>query len=210
MRTAGDYFGGWVTERAGTGTAPGLVLFVGWMAGAAAALTIHTGEGLSLQSLQRLPGQVQLSPLSPEITEVETDRTPHENLSKIRKVLNPSISDLATTFNVSRQSIYNWLNGGTVADENAAKLRDLANAADVLEHARIAVSAAILKRKFSGGRTLLQVVRSGESARDAALLLVQISAREAVQRDRMLARAANKTRKPPTADFDLPAPNDHV
>ena len=125
-------------------------------------------------------------------------------------MLNPAISDLATTFGVSRQSIYNWLNGEPVAQENAAKLRDLAHAADVLAHAGAAVDAALLKRKFSKGRTLLQMALAGESVRDAALLLVQIHKRETSQRERMNARFANRVKTSATADFDLPASNDRA
>ncbi|MCG9047088.1 hypothetical protein [Laribacter hongkongensis] len=142
--------------------------------------------------------------------EVEYVRTPSENLTRIREVLNPAVSDLATTFGVSRQSVYNWLNGEPVAEENAAKLQDLAQAADVLAHEGVTVNAALLKRKFANGKTLMQVAQAGESARDAALMLVQIHKREAVQRERMNTRFANRVKTSATADFDLPASNDHA
>jgi hypothetical protein len=80
----------------------------------------------------------------------------------------------------------------------------------VLVYAGVAVNAALLKRKFAKGRTLLQVAQAGESARDAALLLVQIHKREATQRERMNARFANRAKTPATADFDLPASNDYA
>ncbi|PTB27771.1 hypothetical protein C9I56_16280 [Paraburkholderia caribensis] len=120
------------------------------------------------------------------------------------------MSDLATTLGVSRQSVYNWLNGEQVADENAARLQDLAQAADVLDHEGIAVNAALLKRKFANGRTLMQVAQAGESARDAALVLVQIHRRETAQRERMNARFADRAKTPATADFDLPPSNDQA
>jgi transcriptional regulator with XRE-family HTH domain len=171
---------------------------------------VGTGGELSIEHLQRGAHQVQHMAPTVEVAEVEPVRTPTENLTRIREVLNPAVSDLATTFGVSRQSVYNWLNGGPVADENAAKLQDLAQAADVLAHEGVTVNAALLKRKFASGRTLLQVAQAGESARDAALMLVQIHKREAAQRERMNARFANRPRTPATADFDLPASNDHV
>jgi transcriptional regulator with XRE-family HTH domain len=140
-----------------------------------------------------------------EVVEVGAVRSPSEDLTRIREVLKPAVSDLATTLGVSRQSVYNWLNGETVADENAAKLQDLAQAADVLAHEGVAVNAALLKRKFANGRTLLQVAQAGESARDAALQLVQIHKRETAQRERMAARFANRAKTPASADFDLPS-----
>jgi transcriptional regulator with XRE-family HTH domain len=180
-------------------------------AAAGAALTgIGTGGELSLERLQLNSRQAQHMVSVVEVAEVEQGRTPCENLSRIREVLNPSVSDLATTFNVSRQSIYNWLNGDPVADENVAKLHDLAQAADVLAHEGVGIRAALLKRKFANGRTLMQVAQAGESARNAALMLVQIQKRESVQRERMNARFANRAKTPANADFDLPASNDHA
>jgi transcriptional regulator with XRE-family HTH domain len=181
------------------------------MAAASAALTcIGTGGELSIGHLQHSTLQAQHMAPAFEVAEVDAVRTPAENLARIREVLNPAISDLATTFGVSRQSVYNWLNGDTVAEENAAKLQDLAQAADVLAHEGVAVNAALLKRKFSNGQTLMQVAQAGGAARDAALMLVQIHKREAAQRERMNARFANRAKTPASADFDLPPSNDHV
>lgn len=205
-------YGGWVTERpTATGVTSTLVRWVGWMTAAGAALTgIGTGGELSLEHLQRSAQRAQHMVPVAEVAEVKQVRTPSENLSRIREVLSPAISDLATTFGVSRQSVYNWLNGEPVAEENAAKLQDLAQAADVLAHERVGINAALLKRKFANGRTLMQVAQSGESARDAALMLVELHKREAVQRERMSARFANRAKTPTSADFDLPASNDHA
>jgi len=209
MSTATTY-GGWVTDRpVATGGSLSLIRWVGWVTAAGAALThIGTGGELSLQHLQRTASKTQHAASLAEVAEVEDVRTPSEDLARIREVLSPSVSDLASTFGVTRQSVYNWLNGEPVAEENAAKLRDLAQAADVLAHEGILINAALLKRKFVNGKTLFQVAHAGESARDAALLLVQIHRREAAQRERMSARAANRGRSPATADFDLPASND--
>jgi transcriptional regulator with XRE-family HTH domain len=211
MSTAMTY-GGWVTDRpAVTGVNSTLVRLVGWMTAAGAALTgIGTGGELSMEHLQRSARQAQYMASLVEVAEVEQVRTPSENLSRIRGVLNPAVSDLATTFGVSRQSVYNWLNGEPVADENAAKLQDLAEAADVLAHEGVGINAALLKRKLANGRTLMQVVQAGESARDAARVLVQIHKREALQRQRMNARFANRAKTSTSADFDLPAFNDQA
>ncbi len=205
-------YGGWVTDHPiATGGTPGFVRLVGWMAVAGGALSgIGTGGELSLGHLQRSARHAQHAAPAVEVAEVEHIRTPSEDLTRIREVLNPAVSDLATTFGVSRQSVYNWLNSEPVAEENAAKLQDLAQAADVLAHEGVAVKATLLKRKFANGKTLLQVAQAGESARDAALLLVQIHKHEAAQRERMNARSANRAKTPATADFDLPASNDHA
>lgn len=205
-------YGGWVTERpAATGGAESLVRLVGWLAAASVALTaVGTGGALSLERLQQGAQHALYATPGVEVAPVEHVRTPGENLTRIREVLHPAVSDLATTLGVSRQSVYNWLNGEPVAEENAAKLEDLAQAADVLAHEGVTVDAALLKRKFANGRTLMQVAQAGESARDAALILVHIHKREAAQRERMNARFGARSKTPATADFDLPASNDRV
>ncbi|KJV24955.1 hypothetical protein VI06_20560 [Aquitalea magnusonii] len=199
-------FGGWVTNRpAATGSSLRITKVAGWLM--AAAVTIMTGSANdSSQQLRQLqqPASYLHDAVLP-VAEVEAVRTPLEDLLRIREVLSPAISDLATTLNVTRQSVYNWLNGEPVAPENAAKLRDLAQAADLLAHERVAFNSTLLKRKFANGRALLQVAQAGESARDAAALLVQILKREAEQRARIEARFAARPKTLATADFDLPA-----
>jgi transcriptional regulator with XRE-family HTH domain len=183
-----------------------LIKLASCLAGAALA-TLGTGGEFSIERLQRAFSQNQI--ITSSVVEVEPERSPSESLARIRDVLSPAVSDLATTFGVTRQSVYNWANGEPIADENAEKLRDLAQAADLLADAGIEVNASLLKRKFVNGRTLFQAVQAGESARDAALLLIQISKREAEQRDRLNARFANRPKTATTADFDLPASDDH-
>jgi transcriptional regulator with XRE-family HTH domain len=211
MSTAMTY-GGWVTDRpAATGVSSTVVRLAGWMAAAGAVLSsIGTGGELSIEHLQRNPHQMQHLASTVDVADVAPVRSPAEDLVRIREVLKPAVSDLATTFRVSRQSVYNWLNGEPVAEENAAKLQDLAQAADVLAHEGIAVNAAWLKRKFANGQTLLQVAQAGASARDAALQLVHIHKRETTQRERMAARFANRGKTAPSADFDLPSASDDV
>jgi transcriptional regulator with XRE-family HTH domain len=168
-----------------------------------------TASDSSIQLRQLLQPASYLHDTVLPAVETEAIRTPLEDLVRIREVLSPAISDLAATFGVTRQSVYNWLNGEPVADENAAKLRDLAQAADFLVSERVTVNNALLKRKFSNGRTLLQVAQSGESARDGAAVLARILKREADQRARIEARFAARGKTPATADFDLPFADGH-
>ncbi len=210
MGTALTY-GGWVQERpVPTGGSNNVIRLVGGCVGAAAAAlsALGTGGELSVEQLLRT-AQLELHGASSfEILEANPIRSPGEDLARIREILNPAVSDLATTFGVSRQSVYNWLNGEAVAPENAAKLQDLAQAADVLAHEGIARNSGLLKRKLPNGKTLMQIAQAGESARDAALALARIHKREAAQRERMNARFANRAKTPATADFDLPSPSD--
>lgn len=202
-------YGGWVTGHHATGAPASMTKIVSWVATAAAVLaTIGTGGEVLPAQFQRPVSHTQA--IGTTLAEVSSIRSPLEDLARIREVLSPAISDLATTFGVARQSIYNWLNGETVAQENAIKLRDLAQAADLLAHENIPVNSMLLKRKFAKGMTLLQLAQAGESTREAASLLIQIIKRESAQRSRMDARFASRTKTPATADFDLPAASEQL
>lgn len=222
MSTANSY-GGWVSESQATGDAyrvvsarpatggmSSIVRMVGALAVAWYAFSSLSGTGdvLSRERTARSANHVSLGGWSLDVT--TTLRTPSENLARIREILNPAVSDLASAIGVSRQSVYNWLNGGPVADDNAGKLKDLADAADVLTREGVTVNSALLKRKFASGKNLLQVVQAGESAKDAALKLSVIYKREAAQRERMNAKFASKSRVPSAVDFDLPEAGESV
>lgn len=205
-------YGGWVSERpTATGVTSSVVRIVGWVAAAGAVLVgIGTGSEPSLINLGRNSEQTPYALTTIDAVGGNRVRTPFENLLHIREALRPAVSDLALTFGVSRQSVYNWLNGEPVSVQNSAKLQDLAGAADVLNQEGIVVNSALLKRKFASGRTLFEVAQVGESAREAALLLVQVQRSEETQRVRMNRRFVNRATTPATADFDLPASNDHI
>ena len=131
-------------------------------------------------------------------------------MEQIRKVLSPAMSDLAKSFNVSRQTIYNWLNGEQPTPEHTARLRDLALVADIFAEAGVPVNSVLLKRKVIKGKNLFEIIREGGSIRDAAQLLLQIVRSETSQRERLTARFAGRKISQPFADSDIMAANDEV
>jgi transcriptional regulator with XRE-family HTH domain len=135
----------------------------------------------------------------PANTEFVSTRSPSENLSRIREVLKPSVTELANLFGVSRQAVYDWQSGKPTSDENATKLEDLAKAADVFIRENLTASSQVLRRKIAGGQTLFDVVREGGSAENAASMLAQMVRRESEQRKALDARLAN--RKKPIVDY---------
>jgi transcriptional regulator with XRE-family HTH domain len=205
-----DSYGGWVTANdGGTGSTFSFTRNIGWMTALGVTLfSLGTGGTLTLDRIMR--GSEHAIRFPVDVTEVEQAPTPLDNLMHIREVLHPSISQLASSFGVSRQSVYNWLNGAVVAPENASRIHDLAEAADVLSSGGVPVSPTTLSRRFEKGRTLLEVVQAGGSARSAAELIVRIAARENAQRRRMNTQFSTRSRRQATEDFDLPQQNDSV
>jgi transcriptional regulator with XRE-family HTH domain len=203
-------YGGWITEKPiATGSSfkrsvintSLAILFTAGLAG----LLISSGTENSLP-LESFP---QYGYLQYDQSE-EYTRNAYENLLHIREILSPSIAELASALGVSRQSIYNWINGEQIAEENSSKLQNIAQAADIISSARGLHKSTILKRKIANGKTFFELVKNGESPQNAADTLVQIHQRESIQRDHIKAQFADRKRTPATADFDIPAPNDYV
>ena len=121
-------------------------------------------------------------------------RNTAENLARIREILKPTITELAQLFGVPRQSVHDWQAGKPTAAENAAKLDDLAKAADAIALSGIEGSSQLLRRKIAGGKSLLDLVREGGSAASAAPALAKTLCREAKQREQLALRLASRAK----------------
>jgi transcriptional regulator with XRE-family HTH domain len=139
---------------------------------------------------------------------IEGERTPAEDLQRIRDILSPGMLNLATIFGVSRQAIYNWLNGEQPRPEHLAKLKDFAQAADFLAEVGIAITGAVLKRPIIDGKNLFEIAQGDDSIQDAAKLLVQAVKREMEQRERLATRFAGRKAISRSVESDFPATND--
>lgn len=210
MATALSYGCSWFSDRrTSTGTSSGLNRAANVLA-ATMLVSVRTGafvDDLDWWQQHRL-NDATADPLRAHVIEFASARTPAEDLKRIREILSPAVSDLANTFSVSRQAVYNWLNEEQPKPEHVAKLRNLAQAADLVAEAGIPITGALLKRKVIQGRNLFELARDGGSVRDAAQLLVQIVRREAEQRERMAARLAGRKTSLRSAESDFPAEND--
>jgi len=90
-------------------------------------------------------------------------RSAAEHLANIRQVLNPAIADLATAFGVSRQAIYKWIGGeSTPEDDKLERIRSLSLAADAFQKAGVTRASSLLKMKAFEGRSLLDLVATGQ------------------------------------------------
>lgn len=202
-------FGGWFNDRpVSTGTSPGVTKAAHLLAATMLA-SVGTGGAIDFHLWQ----QQQSHSITSTILKVPTlgvapVRTPADDLEQVRKVFSPAISDLASALGVSRQAVYNWVNGEQPKHEHLAKLRDLAQAADMVAEAGIPVTGALLKRKLVDGKNLFEIAQSGGSVRDAAQLLVHIVRRETEQRERMSARYSSRKVSSRSVESDFPATND--
>lgn len=140
---------------------------------------------------------------TPLFDQVVNARTPAEDLSHIRAVLRPAITDLANAMGVSRQAIYDWQSGKPISVDNAARLADLARAADVFAGKGLTASAQLLRRPIESGKRLFDIAREGGSAEDAARKLAKMVHRELNQRQMLAERLATRTR-PSSDSYGVP------
>ncbi|WP_156968076.1 hypothetical protein [Desulfobacter vibrioformis] len=133
-------------------------------------------------------------------------RSPADNLDQIRSILHPAVTDLANALGVSRQAVYSWQAGKAIAPENAARLADLAQAADVFAKEGLIATAQILKRRISEGKNFFEIVRDGGSAQTAAYTLVEILRREDSQRNSLQTKLGNRPRLSRNSYDDLGTP----
>lgn len=108
-------------------------------------------------------------------------RTPAEHIENIRAVLNPSVADLAHLFDISRQAIYKWLSSeSTPEPAKLKKIATLSHIADAFRNASISRTGAMLKMQTFNGRSLMDLLKSGEDcAGSVATLIAEAKAMEA-------------------------------
>lgn len=153
-------------------------------------------------------GFVQVRPIGRSL--LRYLRTPQENIAQIRAAFKPSMADIASIFKVSRQSVYNWIAGEKPSQESVERLDDLAQAADLFQADGIVGSSYLVRRKLENGKTLMDIVREGGSAQDAARSLLQIAQKETSQRQALQRRLANRPATSEYADIGSPMLNEDL
>lgn len=129
-------------------------------------------------------------------------------ITHIRQVLKISVTELSRIFGVSRQAVHEWLKGGALSPRNAQRLSEFAQAADVFLESGIDVTPGALRRKISGGQSLLESVGQGGNAIELARALVGTLSRELQQRQRLASRLAGRP-KPAMVASDFGTPHLH-
>lgn len=177
----------------------------------AGCLIISAGTGAHFDDARMLQHRFRTNLTASHIqlyeAEVPLARSTAEDVARVREVISHSISDLAKIFNVSRQTIYNWISGELPSQEHAAKLEDLALAADVFAEAGIVVTPILLRRKVAQGKTFFEIVKEGGAAQSTAQLLAATVQRETSDRQRLSERFAGRRPSSASVDADFIAEN---
>jgi transcriptional regulator with XRE-family HTH domain len=122
-------------------------------------------------------------------------RNASEHIESIRNVLNPAIADLAGLFDVSRQAIYKWLSGNATPEpDKLNRIAELSRIADAFQAAGVSRAGALLKMKAFDGRSLMDLIKSGENRSEhVAALISEAKAMEASYKQSGLATSKSKS-----------------
>jgi hypothetical protein len=118
---------------------------------------------------------------------------PLRDIQIIRKVLQPTIKEMAQAFGVSRQAIYDWLDGKPIAPSNVQRIRELAKAADYLQSNGITLSSQDMHRPIRNGLNIFECLAEGDEAVKVAQRLVLTLRIENEQRKVLETRLAGRT-----------------
>jgi transcriptional regulator with XRE-family HTH domain len=121
-------------------------------------------------------------------------RTSADNVRRVLEIMKPSVKDLASLFEVSRQTIYNWMNGDEPKAEQAERLSALATVADIVAAENISDRSRLLKRAGAGGSSLWDVVKEGGDVVEFARQLVHLAQVERGKMRKLNERFAHRRR----------------
>jgi DNA-binding transcriptional regulator YiaG len=134
-----------------------------------------------------------------------------KEIAHIRQTTNISVTELAHVCGVSRQAVHEWIKGGPLSKKNAQRISELAQAVDVLLTSGNEASPQTLRRKVSGGMSILEAVQTDGNVVDLARQLVGTLARESEQRKRLTARLAGRQKQQlSSTEFGAPHLNEDV
>jgi transcriptional regulator with XRE-family HTH domain len=103
------------------------------------------------------------------------DPAPYTELMQVIKSgFGRTMTRLPEVFGVSRQTLYNWLNGETPKPAHQEKLRQLAEAARIFSALGFKPTSLALDRTITQGKSLLQLLSEGADGGNAAKKLVRI------------------------------------
>lgn len=164
---------------------------------------VGTGGFLNEAFLREAKGYTRVELVEP-VQAVES--APYADLmQQVRRGFGRTMSRLPEVFGVSRQTLYNWLDGETPKEAHQERLRQLAYAAKVFEDLAFKPNAALLDRPIAKGQTFLQLLAQGEDGRAMAHKLLRVHERTQSSRGKLDALLGNRQARPEAVDLGAPS-----
>lgn len=150
--------------------------------------------------------------LKQEPTTPQETRAPFADLMReVKAGFGRTMSHLPAVFGVSRQTLYNWLNGETPKEQHQSKLEQLAAAARVFAGADFKPTALSLDRTIAQGKSFIELIGQGADGKETAERLIRIEKRGAAAREKLNALLGDRSfSRPDVADMGRPALNENI
>lgn len=127
-------------------------------------------------------------------------------MKKVKAGFGRTMSHLPSVFGVSRQTLYNWLNGETPKEQHQYQLKQLATAAQVFIEAGFKPTALALDRTVAQGKSFIELLKEGADGKDTAQRLIRIVQRGTASREKLDALLGDRTPiRPNVSDMGCPS-----
>ncbi len=126
-------------------------------------------------------------------------------MQEVKAGFGRTMTRLPEVFGVSRQTLYNWLDGETPKLAHQEKLRQLADASRVFQELGFKPTSAALDRTVSKGKSMLQLVAEGTNGHEAAKKLVRIVQRSNESRIKLDEALGDRRARPDVMDIGTPS-----
>lgn len=131
-------------------------------------------------------------------------------MGQVKSGFGRTMSRLPEVFGVSRQTLYNWLEGETPKAVHQERLRQLAEAAKVFADLGVKPTTPMLDRAVAQGKSFLQLMASGANGQEAAKKLIRIVQRGADSRAQLDALLEGRKAKLSASGIGAPALDEDV
>lgn len=127
------------------------------------ACSIGTGSMLTAHSFEKLNVQRYTPEIHIEkrVSKLDT-RSPAEHMALIRDIFSLNTSDLAAILNISRPTVYAWLDGQEPKPEKLPYIQQLSRAAEKMKALNIIRIDTLVRRPIFDGNSLLDKLKNGE------------------------------------------------
>jgi hypothetical protein len=144
--------------------------------------------------LQIQPTNIGYAPPHIRFKEAPRSTLVRTQIRRIIEGLEVSNAGLARALSVSRQALYNWLNGDLPKESHQARLNSLSRACDVLLPIDMLKHAA-LTQPMNSGQSFWQLVKAGADAENLAQEIKASRHKRIQQRSLVVERIAEKRAK---------------
>lgn len=156
-------------------------------------------ERFDLETISSHRGPVQYKVYEKQVASVAPSTA--QLLTTIRDVFALKMSEVAQIFGVSRRAAYDWLDGATPKPETTTRLYTLSKYAEELKAFGLSNVEHFIHRPVVNGRSLLDLLKSGESIEQAILIIKHTSSEETKNR-MQLGRRTSETNTAALDGFD--------